>query len=189
MRKTCLFSQFYPLTQVVHQAGHPHNQWDTSPPRDCTVAVTPAQIFLQENQTLICRSKVTLAHSSLHLGASQDVTPPPAPHPTSPPQKTWMNTCTHTPPNHTISSPFPASPSCPTLWGLLKGAWLHFQLGATWGSTDAATPPHPPGMLAGNEGGARCFSRWMCVYARVQRQRMPTSESWWNEVETQQLSW
>lgn len=47
-----------------------------------------------------------------------------------------MNTCTHKPPPlhpHSISSSFPASPFF-TLWGLLKGAWLYFQLGATQGS-------------------------------------------------------
>lgn len=62
-------------------------------------------------------------------GASQDVTPPHS-------QKPWMNTCTHKPPPlppPSISSSFPASPFF-TLWGLLKGAWLHFQLGATQGS-------------------------------------------------------
>lgn len=47
-----------------------------------------------------------------------------------------MNTCTHKPPPlhpHSISSSCPASPFF-TLWGLLKGAWLYFQLGATQGS-------------------------------------------------------
>lgn len=61
-------------------------------------------------------------------GASQDVTPHS--------QKPWMNTCTHKPPPlppHSVSSSFPASPFF-TLWGLLKGAWLHSQLGATQGS-------------------------------------------------------
>lgn len=61
-------------------------------------------------------------------GASQDVTPHS--------QKPWMNTCTHKPPplpHRSCSSSFPASPFF-TLWGLLKGAWLHFQLGATQGS-------------------------------------------------------
>lgn len=36
-------------------------------------------------------------------------------------------------PPHSISSSFPASPFF-TLWGLLKGAWLHFQVEATRGS-------------------------------------------------------
>lgn len=60
-----------------------------------------------------------------------------------------MNELTHKPPPSPSSQhPLFFSPSL-TLLGLLEGAWLHFQSGATRGSV-------PWGRLAGNEGSAHC---------------------------------
>ena len=82
-------------------------------------------------RALIWRSKVTHHSSSVHLGPPR-MSPPPQHS-----QKPWMNTLAHTShplsPPHSISSSIFPLPFF-TLWGLLKGAWLHFQLGATRGS-------------------------------------------------------
>lgn len=87
-----------------------------------------SEIFLNEEHVLIWRSKVT-RHSSVCVGPPR-MSPPPT-------LKSHEWTLAHKPPHPSLLTVslllFPLSPLF-TLWGLLKGAWLHFQLGAAQGS-------------------------------------------------------